>query len=27
VWFRDDGDPAEVDEAVARMALEALAEG
>ncbi|MCM2523701.1 APH(6) family putative aminoglycoside O-phosphotransferase [Stenotrophomonas maltophilia] len=26
VWFRDDGDPAEVDEAVARMALEALAE-
>ena len=27
VWFRDDGDPADVDEAVARMALEALAEG
>ena len=27
VWFRDDGDPAEVDEAVARMALEALAAG
>lgn len=26
VWFRDDGEPAEVDEAVARMALEALAE-
>lgn len=26
VWFRGDGDPAEVDEAVARMALEALAE-
>jgi streptomycin 6-kinase len=26
VWFRDDGDPADVDEAVARMALEALAE-
>lgn len=27
VWFRDDGDPAAVDEAVAQMALEALAEG
>ncbi|CRQ40373.1 Aminoglycoside/hydroxyurea antibiotic resistance kinase [Pseudomonas aeruginosa] len=27
VWFRDDGDPAEVDEAVARLALEALAAG
>lgn len=27
VWFRDDGDPADIDEAVARMALEALAEG
>ncbi|WP_439449617.1 APH(6) family putative aminoglycoside O-phosphotransferase [Stenotrophomonas sp. ATs4] len=27
VWFRDDGDPAEIDEVVARMALEALAEG
>ncbi len=26
VWFRDDGDPADIDEAVARMALEALAE-
>ncbi|QGM10152.1 APH(6) family putative aminoglycoside O-phosphotransferase [Stenotrophomonas maltophilia] len=26
VWFRDDGDPAEIDETVARMALEALAE-
>ena len=26
VWFRDDGDPAEVDTAVARMALDALAE-
>ncbi|OBU68500.1 streptomycin kinase [Stenotrophomonas maltophilia] len=26
VWFRDDGDPADVDESVARMALQALAE-
>lgn len=26
VWFRDDGDPADIDETVARMALEALAE-
>lgn len=26
VWFRDDGDPADIDEAVAKMALEALAE-
>lgn len=27
VWFRDDGDPADIDEAVAQMALQALAEG
>lgn len=26
VWFRDDGDPADIDEAVAVMALQALAE-
>lgn len=26
VWFRDDGDPADIDEAVATMALEALAQ-
>ena len=26
VWFRDDGDPADTDEAVAVMALQALAE-
>lgn len=26
VWFRDDGDPADIDEAVAAMALAALAE-
>ena len=26
VWFRDDGDPADIDEAVATMALRALAE-
>lgn len=27
VWFRDDGDPADIDEAVAQTALQALAEG
>ncbi|HDS1649714.1 APH(6) family putative aminoglycoside O-phosphotransferase [Stenotrophomonas maltophilia] len=27
VWFRNDGDPADIDETVAAMALEALAEG
>jgi streptomycin 6-kinase len=26
MWFRDDGDPADIDEAVAVMALQALAE-